>query len=180
MRSSHSQHSFYKQVADYWVYNSVSFLCTSFIWFRFPPYKLVTKSRTVKHNEEKNVKLLPRVHIGVPLIATLVLCLDRSNKNEKTSGKKGYFTQANKLMGISETIETQQKHLLRIKSATGTQICVIGYEKNLTGMIHFFHSIWARSHSGTVAKMTHSTSSIPWPQKHGGNSSSPTNAAAAW
>lgn len=118
----------------------------------------------VKHNEEKNIKLLPPVHIGVPLTATLVLCLDRSNKNEKTSGKKkkkGYFTQANKLMGILETIETQQKHLLRIKSATGTQICVIGYEKNLTGMICFFHSIWARSHSGIVAKMTHSTSSIP-------------------
>lgn len=48
----------------------------------------MTKSRTVKHNEEKNVKLLPRVHIGVPLTATLVLCLDRSNKNEKTSEKK--------------------------------------------------------------------------------------------
>lgn len=46
------------------------------------PYKWVTESRMVKNNEETNVRLLPCVHIGVALIAIVVLCLDMSNKKK--------------------------------------------------------------------------------------------------
>jgi len=67
------------------------------------PHNLGTKLRRVKDNEEINVRLLLCVLIGVPLNATLLSCLDTTNKNKQ----KPIRTTNKKPHKIKQTISKQ-------------------------------------------------------------------------